>query len=108
MTTRILTHDGYDYQVALEHTRFNDNQVIYVCTPDEFALSESELIDFFLRQGVIINDPTDSLYAEDVIYDVHQYAGYAGEAYIKDRTWYAVNSNVELKGLVEVITPSED
>jgi uncharacterized protein YaiI (UPF0178 family) len=115
MTTRILEHDEYNYTVALEGSRFNDDQVCYVCTADEFALSETALLDHLLRQGVIINNPTGRLYAEDVIYDVHQRStdngtlgGYAGEAYIKDHTWHAVNSNVELKGLVEVITPPLD
>jgi hypothetical protein len=108
MTIRTITHDEYDYQVALEGTGFNDDQVCYVCTPNEFALDDGALLDSLLRQGVIINDPTGSLYEEDVIYDVHQYGGYAGEAYIKNHTWYTLNSNIELKGWVEVITPSGD
>lgn len=103
---RELVYHGYSYPVIYQLQRNNlDDEACFVCEDAEWELSDDDLIELLIREGVALQNHGD-IYEEGELYDIEVHCKGSvilAVAYVQDGQWFAQGTNTELNGRIVVV-----
>lgn len=102
---RLLTYQGWSWPIMHNSApSWKDDRACYICDHVEWELSDDDLIENLILQGVVLHNQ-GAEYGEDEIYSliVHNKGEVTPvQGFVADGLWFSQGTNLPLLGRIEV------